>query len=234
MMNTLFMYIVTVNNLHSSSFQPIIHDHTHQYNNHMGESRVSIIPTSIESLPHMSFLDHPSPCIFGKPGEVMLLMFIREIDRTQQLLESLLLRPLAPNHLFSTLEAELTNLDAIKTTSKPFISATTQLLKKEPSFIGVLVSNKCRRGLLPFFRDALSWLTGTATTMYVSNIKKRVNQLITTQYNQQETLVHVISILNVARYVTQVNRQHISIVMIAAEKTQQDVTTFYTIYCTAA
>ena len=56
-----------------------------------------------------------------------------------------------------------------------------------------------------------------------------MNQLITTQHNQQETIVHVISILNVTRYATQVNRQHINIVMNAAEKAHQDVMTIYNI-----
>ena len=62
-------------------------------------------------------------------------------------------------------------------------------------------------------------------TKDVSSIKKRVNQLIATQHNQQETLVHVISILNITRYAIQVNRQHINIVMNAAVLTHQDVTT---------
>ena len=66
-------------------------------------------------------------------------------------------------------------------------------------------------------------------TKDVSSIKKRVNQWIATQHNQQETLVHVISILNVTRYATQVNRQYINIVMNAAERTHQDVTTIYNI-----
>ena len=48
-----------------------MHDDTHQYNSHMGEAGVSIIPTSIESLPHASFLDHYSLCIFRKSGEAM-------------------------------------------------------------------------------------------------------------------------------------------------------------------
>ena len=52
-----------------------------------------------------------------------------------------------------------------------------------------------RRSLLPSLGDALSWLTGTAVTKNESSIKKRVNQLIATQHNQQEALVHVISIL---------------------------------------
>ena len=84
-------------------------------------------------------------------------MFIRQMDRTLQLLESLLQKPLVQTHLFSTLEAELTNLDGIHTSYKPLVLAATQLPKKGPSFDGVLVSNKCmRRSLLPFLGDALS------------------------------------------------------------------------------
>ena len=59
-----------VNNLHSSSFQHSMHDHTHQYNN-MGEQGISIVPASIKSLPHMSSLDHHSSCIIGKSREGM-------------------------------------------------------------------------------------------------------------------------------------------------------------------
>ena len=49
------------------------------------------------------------------------------------------------------------------------------------------------------------------------------------QHQQQETLVHIISILNVTRYTTQVNRQHINLVMEAVERTHQDVTMLYNI-----
>ena len=84
-------------------------------------------------------------------------MFIKEMDRTQQLLDSFLQKSLAPTHLFSTQQAELTNLDGIYTSYKPLILAATQLLKKEPSFNRVLASNRCmRRSLLPFLGDALS------------------------------------------------------------------------------
>ena len=207
-----------VNNLHSSFFLHIMHDHTHQYSNHMGESGVCIIPTSIESLPHTSFL------------EKQWRMFIRQMDRTQQLLNSIIQKPLAPPHLISTLQAELTNLDSIYTSCRPLILVATQLLKKEHSFDRVSASIKCRRrSLLPFLGDALSSLTGRAMTKDVSGIKKRVNQLIATQHNQQETLAHVISILNITRYATGVNRQHINIVINAAERMHQDVTTLYNI-----
>ena len=157
-------------------------------------------------------------------------MFIRQMDRMEHLSDSLLQKALGPTHLFSTLEAELTNLDSIYASYKPLILAATQLLKKEPSFDGILVSNKCTKlSLLPFLGDALSWLTCTAMTKDASSIKKRVNQLITTQNNQQETLIHVIHILNVTRYATQIIRQYINVVMNAAERTHQDVMTLYNI-----
>ena len=47
--------------------------------------------------------------------------------------------------------------------------------------------------------------------------------------HQQETVVHIIYILNVTRYATQVNRQHINLVMEAVERTHQDVTMLYNI-----
>ena len=47
----------------------------------------------------------------------------------------------------------------------------------------------------------------------VNSIKKRVNQLITAQSMQQETLVHILSILKITRCATQVNRQHNNIVV---------------------
>ena len=70
---------------------------------------------------------------------------------------------------------------------------------------------------------------GTATTKDVNSIKNRVYQLIATQHTQQETLVHIISVLNVTRYATQVNRQHINLVMAAVERTHQDITMLHNI-----
>ena len=66
---------------------------------------------------------------------------------------------------------------------------------------------------------ALSWLTGTAITKDINSIKKRVNQLIAAQSTQQQSIVHIVSILNVTRYAAQVNRQHINIVMDTVDKT---------------
>ena len=74
---------------------------------------------------------------------------------------------------------------------------------------------------------ALSWLTGTATTKDINSIKTRINQLIATQSSQQETLVHIISILNVTRYATQVNRHSINALMDAARATSYDINNLY-------
>ena len=73
----------------------------------------------------------------------------------------------------------------------------------------------------------LSWLTGTATTKDVNNIKKRVNQLIEAQSVQQETLVHIISILNITQYATQVNRHSINVIMDKVDETVHDVNNLY-------
>ena len=158
-------------------------------------------------------------------------LFTRQMDRTWQLLNSFLQKPLAPTQLLSALEAELNSLNSIHTSYQPLILTATQLLKKEPSiWQSFAVSNKhMRRSLLLFLGDALSWLTGTAITKDVNSIKTRINQLITTQHNQQETLVHIISILNITSYATQVNRQHINIVMNAVERMHKDVMTLYNI-----
>ena len=86
-----------------------------------------------------------------------------------------------------------------------------------------------RRSLLPFLGHTLSWLTGTTTTKDVNAIKTRIIQLITTQHNQQETLIHVISILSITRYATQVNKQHINLLMDTMEKMHQGIMTLYNI-----
>ena len=105
-----------------------------------------------------------------------------------------------------------------------------QLLKKKPSFNGMSPISKCtKRSLLPFLGDTLSWHIRTTTTKDVRDIKRRVNQFIKTQTHQQEMLVHVISILNVTRYATQVNRQHINAVMQAVQRTHNNITTLFNI-----
>ena len=61
----------------------------------------------------------------------------------------------------------------------------------------------------------------------IHNIKTRINQLIATQASQQETLVYIISILNITRYATQVNRCSINALMDAARATSYDINNLY-------
>ena len=137
-------------------------------------------------------------------------MFVKLMGRTQQLLNSSPQKPLAPSYMISALQVELTNMESIDTSYKPLILTATQLLRWELTFNGVSPFNKhTRRSLLPFLGDVLGCLTGTAITKDVNSIKNRVNQLIAMQHTR-EILVHIISVLNVTIYATQVNRQHIT------------------------
>ena len=111
---------------------------------------------------------------------------------------------------------------------KTTITFAIDLLHTNLSFDGQSQSHIChRRSLLPFLGDALRWLAGMATTKDVNRIKTRINQLIATQSSQQETLVHIISILNITRYATQVNRHSINILMDKVDATSHDINTLY-------
>ena len=68
---------------------------------------------------------------------------------------------------------------------------------------------------------------GTATTRDINSIKTRIHQLIATQSPQKETLVHIISILNVNRYATQVNRHSINALIDAGRPTSYDINNLY-------
>ena len=65
------------------------------------------------------------------------------------------------------------------------------------------------------------------STKDIHNIKTRINQLIATQASQQETLVHVVSILNITRYATQINRCGINALMDAVRATSHDINNLY-------
>ena len=103
---------------------------------------------------------------------------------------------ISPTQLLSMLQVELSNNEDIYNSGKTTIISTIKLLQSNSPFVGQSQPHLChRKSLLPFPGDALSWLTGTATTKDINNIKKQINQLITTKSSQQETLVHIISIL---------------------------------------
>ena len=73
----------------------------------------------------------------------------------------------------------------------------------------------------------ISWLTGTATTKDIHSIKTRINQLIATHVSQHNILVHIVSILNITRYATQVNRHGINTLMDAVRATSHDINNLY-------
>ena len=151
------------------------------------------------------------------------IYFNRQFDRTQQLLQSLDQHPSAPTQLLSTLQLELSNIKDIYNSGKTTITSAIKLLQSNLPQTHIC----CKRSLLPFLGDALSWLTGTATTKDIHSIKTRINQLITTQASQQETLVHIVPILNITRYATQVNRHGINALIDAVRATSHDINNLY-------
>ena len=91
------------------------------------------------------------------------------------------------------LQVELSKIEDIYNSGKTTIIFVMKLLQTNPSFDGQSQPhNHHRKSLLPFLGDALSWLSGTATTKDISSFKTWINQLIATQLSQQETLVHII------------------------------------------
>ena len=123
---------------------------------------------------------------------------------------------------------ELSNIDDIHNSCKLTIISTINLINTNPSFDGQSQqTTHHKKSLFPFLGDPLRWLTGTATMKDVNSIKTRVNQLIMTQSSQQDTLVHIISIINVTRYAVQVNRHSINILMNKVDKTSHDINNLY-------
>ena len=161
--------------------------------------------------------------------------FSRQVERTCQLLQFLSHCPAAPTHLISPLQVEFTMMNDMYNSCKPTIISAINLLNTDPSFDGHINSNTHhKRNLLPFLGDTLRWLTGTATTKDVNSIKECINQLIETQSTEQETLVHIVSILNVTRYAAQVNRHSINVLMDKVDETSHDVNNLYNMTTTLA
>ena len=126
------------------------------------------------------------------------------------------------------LQVELINIEDTCNSCKTTIISEINLLHTNPSFDGQSHSHIChRRSILAFLGDAFRWLMGTTTTKDINSIKTWINQLIATQSSQQETCVHVISILNITRYAAQVNRYNINILMDVAEAKKLKVVHLY-------
>ena len=149
--------------------------------------------------------------------------FTRQLDRRQRLLQSLDWYPSALTQLLSTLQLVLSNIKDIYNSGKTTKTSAIKLLQTNQPQTHI----HHRRSLLPFLGDAISWLTGTATTKDIHSIKTRINQLIATQASQQNTLVHIMSILNITMYATQVNRCGINTLMDAVRETSHDINNLY-------
>ena len=127
--------------------------------------------------------------------------FNRQLTGTQQLLYSLDQQPSVPTQLLSMPQVELTNIEDIYNSCTTTIISAINLLQTNTYFDGQSQLHiRHRRNLLPFLGDTLRWLTGTAITKDINNIKTEINQLTAMQSSQQESLVHITSILNVTRY----------------------------------
>ena len=150
-------------------------------------------------------------------------LFNRQLTRTQQFLRSLDQHPSALTQVLTTLQLELSNIQDIYKSSETTITTAINLLNSNQ----LQTSTQHKRSLLPFLGATLSWLTGTATTKDIHSIKTRINQLIATQTSQCNTLVHIVSILNVTRYATQVNRHNINNLIDAIHTTSQDINNLY-------
>ena len=152
-------------------------------------------------------------------------LFRRQITRTQQFLRSLEQHPSASTQLLTTLQLELSNIqDIYKSNEATIISAVNLLNSNQLQPI-----TRCKRSLLPFLGTALSWLTGTAMTKDIRSIKTRINQLIATQSSQCNTLVHIVSILNITRYATQVDRHSINKLIDTVHTASQDIDNLYNV-----
>ena len=132
--------------------------------------------------------------------------------------------------LLQPLQVELDNLHSPFMAYKPVFSSTRSILQMQPSFDGKPIppSGRKKWSLLPFLSSALKWLTGTATTKDIKHIKKRISSLLKTQENQWNTMVHI-SILNLTRYETQVNRQWINIILKELTKSNEDIRALFNI-----
>ena len=148
-----------------------------------------------------------------------------QLTKMKQFLTSLEQCPSASPQLVTTLQLELSNIqDLYKSHETLIMSAMNLLNSNQPQ-----PPTRHKRSLLPFLGTALSWLMGTATTKDIRSIRTRINQIIATQSSQCDTLVHIVSMLIVTRYATQVNRHSINSLMDAVHSAAQDINNLFNV-----
>ena len=158
-------------------------------------------------------------------------MFNRQKNIIRETVSKLQNHPDDETEPLQPLQVELDNLHNLFMAYKPVFSSTRSILQTQPSFDRKPIppSGQKKRSLLPFLSSALKWLTGTATTKDIKHIKKRISSLIKTPENQWKTMVHIVSILNLTRYETQVNRQRINIILKELTKSNEDIRALFNI-----
>ena len=158
-------------------------------------------------------------------------MFNRQKNIVREMISKLRNHPEDAIEPLQPLQVELDNLHSLFMAYKPVFSSTMSILQMQPSFDGKPIppSGRNKQSLLPFFGSALKWLTGTATTKDIKHIKKRISSLIKTQESQWKTMVHIVSILNLTHYETQVNRQWINIILKELTKSNEDIRALFNI-----
>ena len=158
-------------------------------------------------------------------------MFNRQKNIVRETISKLRNHPDDEIEPLQPLQVKVDNLHNLFMAYKPVFSSARSILQTQPSFDGKPIppSGRKKRSLLPVLGSALKWLTGTATTQDIKHIKKQISSLIETQENQWKTMVHIVSILNLTRYETQVNRQWINIILKELTKSNEDIRALFNI-----
>ena len=158
-------------------------------------------------------------------------MFNRQKNIVCEMISKLRNHPDDTIEPLQSLQVELDNLHNLFMAYKPVFSSARSILQMQPLFDRKLIppSGRKKRSFLPFLGSALKWLTGTVTTRDIKHIKKQISSLIETQENQWKTMVHIISILNLTHYKTQVNRQWINIILKELTKSNKDIRALFNI-----
>ena len=158
-------------------------------------------------------------------------MFNRQKNIVHEMISKLRNHPDDEIEPLQPLQVELDNVHNLFMAYKPVFSSARSILQTQPSFDGKPIPplGRKKRSLLPFLGSALKWLTGTATTKDIKHIKKQISSLIETQENQWKTMVHIVSILNLTHYKTQVNRQWINIILKELTKSNEDIRALFNI-----
>ena len=158
-------------------------------------------------------------------------MFNRQKNIVHEMISKLRNHPDDEIEPLQPLQVELDNLHNLFMAYKPVFSSARSILQMQPSFDGKPIPplGRKKQSLLPFLGSALKWLTGTATTKDIKHIKRWISSLIETQENQWKTMVHIVSILNLTRYETQVNRQRINIILKELTKSNEDIRALFNI-----